>query len=129
MEQILAELPLLDDGTSPVAIRAPHLALCNLAFEGRDRGFAVSELDHSVSLHADVVEVEHRDVGFAAVDAGRRPEVVSDEEQVATTERPVISLGAPVRIRSPRARTTPGPSPVAVGAYEVAFRDFCNHAL
>ena len=97
----MAELPLLDDGTSPVAVRAPHLALRNLTFEGLDGGFAVSELDHSVSLHADVVEVEQRDVGFAAVHAGRRLEVLSDEEQVAPTERPRIGLGAPSGICSP----------------------------
>lgn len=68
---MMAEVVLLDDRPLPVAVRTPDLALCNLAFQGCDRGFAVSELDHAVSLHADVVEVEHRRIGFPAVDAGR----------------------------------------------------------
>ena len=97
----MAEVVLLNDGSSSVAIRAPHLALCNLAFEGCDRRFAVSELDHSISLHADVVEVERRDIGFAAVHAGRRLQVVSDEEEIATAQRTGISLSPPFRVCSP----------------------------
>lgn len=67
---MMAEVVLLDDGPPPVAVRTPDLALCNLAFERRDRGFPVSELDDAASLHADVVEVEHGGIGFAAVQAG-----------------------------------------------------------
>jgi hypothetical protein len=98
---MMAEVFLLDDRPPPVAVRTPNLALCNLAFERGDRGFAVSELDYPVSLRADVVEVEHGGIGFAAIDARRRLEVLSDEQEVATTERAGISLGSPLRICSP----------------------------
>ena len=122
----MAELPLLDDGTSPVAVRAPHLALSNLAFEGRSRGFAVSELDHSVSLHADVVEVEHGGVDLAAVGARGALEVALQEEQVATAERSRIVVDA---LLPPRACAPPRPSPVTVRAYELTVRDLCDHPL
>jgi hypothetical protein len=126
---MMAEVVLLDDGPSSVAIRAPHLALGNLALEGCDRHFAVSELNHSISLHADVVEVEHRDIGFAAVHAGRSLQVVSDEEEVATAQRPGVGLSPNFRVGSPRTRATPGTSPMAVRTYEFAVRNFCDHSL
>ncbi len=122
----MAELPLLDDGTSPVAVRAPNLTLSDLAFERRDRGFAVSKLDHAVALHTDVVEVEHRGVDLAAVDARGRPEVALQEEQVATPERSRIVVDA---VLPPRACAPPRPSPVAVRAYELAVGNLCNHSL
>lgn len=126
---MMAEVALLDGRPPSMAVGTSNLALSNLTFEGRDRGFAVGELDHAVSLHADVVEIEHHDVGFAAVHAGGRLEVVSDEEQVATAKWPGISIGAPVWINSPRARTTPGSSPVAIGAYEFAVGNFCDQSF
>jgi hypothetical protein len=98
---MMAEVVLLDDGPPAVAVRTPNLALFDLAFEGGDGGFAVGELYHAAPLHANVVEVEHCGIGFAAIDARRGLEVISDEEEIATPERPWISLGSPVWICSP----------------------------
>jgi hypothetical protein len=125
---MMAEVALLDGRPSPVAVRTPDLALCNLAFEGCDRGFAVGELNHAISLHADVVKVEHSGIGFAAVHAWCRPEEVSKEKQVAPAQRPGITVSPPVGICSPGPRTPPGAPPMAVRAHEFAVRNFCNHS-
>ena len=122
----MAEVPLLEDRPPPVAVRAPNLTLSDLPFEGRDRGFAVSELDHSVSLHADVVEVEHRGVDLAAVDARGGLEVALQAAQVATAERSRIVFDT---LLPPRACAPPRPSPVTGRAYELTVRDLCDHPL
>jgi hypothetical protein len=123
---MMAEVVLLDDRPPPVAVGTPDLALCDLAFKGRDRNLAVGELDHSASLHADVVEVEHRGVDLAAVDARGALEVALQEEQVATAERSWIAVDA---LLPPRTCTPPRPSPVTVRAYELTVSDLYDNPL
>ena len=82
---MMAEVMLLDDRPPSVAVCTPDLALCDLTFQGRDRVFAVSELDHAVSLHANVVEIEYGDILLGAVNAGGGREVLGYEQEIPTT--------------------------------------------
>jgi hypothetical protein len=126
---MMAEVPLLDDRPSPVAVSTPNLALGDFAFQQRDGVLVVRELNDPGSLDADMVEVENDRVALPAIHAGSGFEVIGDKKQVATTARPGISFGPPVWVYPPRTGPQSRPSPVTAGAHELAVRDLCNHTL
>jgi hypothetical protein len=70
---MIAEVPLLDDSPSPVAVCAPHHALRNLPFQRGDGVLLAGQLDNASTLRAHVVEVQDHWIGLAAVDAGHSP--------------------------------------------------------
>jgi hypothetical protein len=54
---------------------------------------------------------------------------MGDEERVATTERPGIPFGLPVRVYAPGTGPQPRSASVAIGAHELAGRDLGNNTL
>jgi hypothetical protein len=80
---MIAEVPLFNDGSPAVAVRTPHLALRDLAFQGRDRALPTRELYDSAAFDTDVVEIQDHRILLSTVDAWRPSQVLEQEEKVA----------------------------------------------
>jgi hypothetical protein len=70
---MIAKVPLFDDCSPPVAVRAPHHTLRDLPFQPGDGMLPVGELDDTGPFRADMVEVQDHRVRLATIDAGRGP--------------------------------------------------------
>jgi hypothetical protein len=73
---MIAEVPLLDDGVAPMAVRALNLAGCDLSLEDGNRALTAGELHHSGRFFTDVMEIQDDRVGLTARDARMLAQVV-----------------------------------------------------
>jgi hypothetical protein len=76
---MIAKVPLLHDRAPAMAIGASNLALVDLTLEHRDGDLSASELNHSGSLGADMIEIQYDGIPLAAVHATGLPKVVKKE--------------------------------------------------
>ena len=126
---MMAEVLLLDDRASPVAVGAAHLALRNLPSKRRQRGLAACELHHAPSFLTDMIEVQDDWIGLTAVDTRSGAQILEEEEKISSSERAIGSRRPPSRFDAPRPDPRGGSATVAVCADEFAVLDFRLDAI
>lgn len=126
---MMAEVLLLDDRPSPVAIGAAHFALRNLLSKRGERALASRELHHAPSFLTDVIEVEDDWIGRTAVDTRSGAQVLEEEEKISSSERAIGSRRPPSRLDAPGTDPRGGSATVAVCADELALLDFRLDAI
>jgi hypothetical protein len=118
---MMAKVALLLDRTPAMAVCTSDLTLRDLALDGRYRVLLVGELHNVIPLHPDMIEVQDDWIAFSAVRADGSFQVIDDEQQIPSPQRPALAGRPPVGINSPRSRTQRGPTAMAIGTDKLAI--------